>query len=105
MTSCGRSSPYIAGSPCWRSRRRTGCNASCFDLSLRALPELTEREHDLLAEIVFGRSNHQIGLPLGPTDKTVRNYVSSILAKLHARDRARTGRPSATCELSRRLKG
>lgn len=49
--------------------------------------ELTEREHDLLAELVQGRSNEEIALRLGLTAKTVRNYVSNILAKLHARDR------------------
>lgn len=50
-------------------------------------PDLTEREHDLLAELVQGRSNEEIALRLGLTAKTVRNYVSNILAKLHARDR------------------
>ncbi|WP_433018984.1 response regulator [Kribbella sp. CA-294648] len=49
--------------------------------------DLTEREHDLLAELVRGRTNEEIALRLGLTPKTVRNYVSNILAKLHARDR------------------
>lgn len=53
----------------------------------RPFPELTEREHDLLAELVDGRSNHEIANKLGVTDKTVRNYLANILAKLHARDR------------------
>jgi DNA-binding NarL/FixJ family response regulator len=49
--------------------------------------DLTEREHELLAELVQGRTNEEIALRLGLTSKTVRNYVSNILAKLHARDR------------------
>ena len=54
----------------------------------RPFPQLTAREHDLLAELVDGRSNHEIARKLGLTDKTVRNYLANILAKLHARDRA-----------------
>lgn len=51
-------------------------------------PQLTDREHALLAELVQGRTNHEIARQLGLTDKTVRNYVSNILLKLGARDRA-----------------
>ena len=51
-------------------------------------PELTAREHDLLREILRGRNSHEIGRALGITTKTVRNYVSNILTKLNARDRA-----------------
>ncbi|WP_371403365.1 response regulator transcription factor [Kribbella sp. NBC_00662] len=50
-------------------------------------PDLTEREHGLLAELVQGRTNEEIATRLGLSQKTVRNYVSNILAKLHARDR------------------
>ena len=50
-------------------------------------PDLTSREHDLLAELVQGRTNEEIAHRLGLTGKTVRNYVSNILFKLHARDR------------------
>ncbi len=51
-------------------------------------PELTAREHDLLREILRGRNSEEIGRILGITTKTVRNYVSNILIKLNARDRA-----------------
>lgn len=54
----------------------------------RPFPELTEREHALLAEILRGGTNHEIATRLGLRDKTVRNYVANILAKLQARDRA-----------------
>jgi DNA-binding NarL/FixJ family response regulator len=49
--------------------------------------DLTEREHELLTELVEGRTNDEIARRLGLSQKTVRNYVSNILAKLHARDR------------------
>jgi DNA-binding NarL/FixJ family response regulator len=59
------------------------------DRSTAALPfpQLTDREHDLLAELVQGRTNAEIGRRLGLTEKTVRNYVSNLLLKLGARDR------------------
>jgi DNA-binding NarL/FixJ family response regulator len=54
----------------------------------RPFPELTAREHDLLRELLRGRNSQEIAGVLGLSSKTVRNYVSNILAKLHARDRA-----------------
>ena len=54
----------------------------------RPFPQLTDREHDLLREILRGRNSQEIAGSLGLSSKTVRNYVSNILAKLHARDRA-----------------
>ncbi len=54
----------------------------------RPFPELTDREHDLLQEILRGRNSQEIAQALGLSTKTVRNYVSNVLAKLHARDRA-----------------
>jgi DNA-binding NarL/FixJ family response regulator len=52
-----------------------------------ALPELTERELEILAFLADGESNPAIAARLHLSPKTVRNHVSSILAKLHVADR------------------
>jgi two-component system response regulator DevR len=46
------------------------------------LAELTEQELKLLALIAEGMTNRQIGEQMFLAEKTVKNYVSSILAKL-----------------------
>jgi DNA-binding NarL/FixJ family response regulator len=54
----------------------------------RPFPELTERETEILDRIAAGRSNPQIAAELYLSPKTIRNNVTSILAKLQATDRA-----------------
>lgn len=54
----------------------------------RAFPELTEREREVLDLLAAGRSNDAIARELFVSNKTVRNAVSAIYAKLHAGDRA-----------------
>ncbi|MFJ9317957.1 response regulator [Pimelobacter simplex] len=51
-------------------------------------PELTERERDVLQRIAAGRTNDEIAAQLYVSNKTVRNTVSAIYAKLHATGRA-----------------
>lgn len=51
-------------------------------------PQLTPREHEVLELIAQGLDNQQIARRLVLSDKTVRNRVSDILAKVHARSRA-----------------
>jgi DNA-binding NarL/FixJ family response regulator len=51
-------------------------------------PQLSPREHEVLEMIAQGLDNGQIARRLVLSDKTVRNRVSDILAKLHARNRA-----------------
>jgi DNA-binding NarL/FixJ family response regulator len=51
-------------------------------------PQLTSREHEILALVAAGRSNAQIAAELFLSPKTVRNNVSNIFAKLHVADRA-----------------
>lgn len=50
--------------------------------------ELTQRENEILRKIAAGEDNATIARDLFLTDKTVRNYVSTILAKLRVGSRA-----------------
>lgn len=53
-----------------------------------AFPQLTARELDVIDLVARGENNAAIARRLALTDKTVRNHLSNILAKLHAADRA-----------------
>ena len=53
-----------------------------------ALPELTPREHDVLAGVARGRSNHEIAEDLYLSYSTVKTHVSHLFTKLGVRDRA-----------------
>jgi DNA-binding NarL/FixJ family response regulator len=50
---------------------------------------LTDREHDVLRLMAGGYANKEIGDALGVTERTVKNHVSSVLAKLGVKDRTR----------------
>lgn len=52
------------------------------------IADLTPRESDILRLVADGLTNRQIAQQLYLTEGTVKNHVSSIYAKLHARDRA-----------------
>ncbi|MCS5724149.1 response regulator transcription factor [Herbiconiux sp. CPCC 203407] len=45
-------------------------------------PELTHRQHQVLVLITDGMSNREIAAALGLKEKTVKNYVSGLLANL-----------------------
>jgi two-component system, NarL family, response regulator DevR len=77
--------------------RRVAAGQSLIDPSLTArvlervrkgpsvapeLADLTDQERKLLALIAEGMTNRQIGEQMFLAEKTVKNYVSSILAKL-----------------------
>jgi DNA-binding NarL/FixJ family response regulator len=60
------------------------------DVSVWEAPEpLTERETEVLRLMAGGYSNKEIARGLDVSDGTVKNHVSSILAKLGVRDRTR----------------
>jgi two-component system, NarL family, response regulator DevR len=52
------------------------------------LARLSPQEERILALVADGRTNKQIGEELGLAEKTVKNYVSSILSKLEVGRRA-----------------
>lgn len=52
-----------------------------------AFRELTDREMDVLAPLARGKTNAEIGQLLSLSEKTVSNYVSAMLEKLHLSNR------------------
>ena len=51
-------------------------------------PELTEREREILDLVARGLTNAAIAQRLFLSDKTVRNHVSNVFAKLQVAGRA-----------------
>lgn len=56
--------------------------------NLPALPDLTDREREILVLVARGRTNTEIAAELFIAVQTVKTHVSRILFKLDARDRA-----------------
>ncbi|WP_293124349.1 response regulator transcription factor [Microcoleus sp. bin38.metabat.b11b12b14.051] len=51
------------------------------------MPELTDREREVLQQMAKGQSNLEIGLTLRIAESTVKTHVNSILSKLGVGDR------------------
>jgi two-component system nitrate/nitrite response regulator NarL len=51
------------------------------------LADLSKREEDILRLVSRGMSNREVGLKLDLQEKTVKHYMTSILQKLHLRNR------------------
>jgi DNA-binding NarL/FixJ family response regulator len=64
-----------------------------------AFADLTDRERLVLAHVADGASNREIAERMGLAEKTVRNYVSNILAKLALASRSQ----AATYAIRHRL--
>ncbi len=56
--------------------------------TLDPFPTLTEREREVLEMVADGLTNGEIARRLVLSDKTVRNHVSNVFAKLHVTGRA-----------------
>ena len=67
-----------------------------------AFPQLTSRETEILHLLAKHRTNSEIAAELFLSQKTVRNYVSAIFAKLHVADRAEAGRLARDAGLGER---
>ena len=79
-----RSAPSPAGSRCWTRGDGRGAGADAAGRPSRQDPlaELSEQERTVLELIGEGLTNRQIGERMFLAEKTVKNYVSHLLAKL-----------------------
>ncbi len=79
-------------SRCWTrpspARSSSGCAASRPTTSPTSSRALTQQERKILALVAQGKTNKEIAAEVFLSDKTVKNYVSSILAKLNLERRA-----------------
>lgn len=64
-------------------------NAPAPELSADIFDELTAREREILELIAQGKTNSEIAAILHLSPKTVSNYISNVLLKVHATDRAK----------------
>jgi DNA-binding NarL/FixJ family response regulator len=64
-------------------------NAPAPDVAADLFDELTAREHEILELIAQGKTNAEIATILSLSPKTVSNYISNVLLKVHATDRAK----------------
>ncbi|UCC89606.1 MAG: response regulator transcription factor [Anaerolineales bacterium] len=58
------------------------------DVSGGIFDELTSREREILELIAQGKTNAEIATFLNLSPKTASNYISNVLLKVHATDRA-----------------
>lgn len=70
------------------TRRRHGASGA-QDEPAATMERLTEREREILRLLASGYSNRDIARALFVVEGTVKNHVSSILAKMGVRDRTR----------------
>ncbi|KAA3643827.1 MAG: DNA-binding response regulator [Chloroflexi bacterium] len=54
-----------------------------------AFDKLTQRETQIMELMAEGKTNSEIALTLSLSPKTVSNYISNVLLKVHAADRAK----------------
>lgn len=63
--------------------------------------ELTEREIEVLKQVATGKRNREIAETLFISEKTVKNHISNILAKLNANDRTEAAMMAARSGLAK----
>ncbi len=69
-----------------------------------AFRDLTAREMAILAEVEQGKTNAEIAQSLNLSEKTARNYVSTLLEKLHLSNRIELATYAIKHHLSERMK-
>lgn len=69
-----------------------------------AFRDLTEREMEVLYEVGQGKTNAEVAQSLNLSEKTARNYVSTILEKLNLSNRIELATYAVKYHLSERMK-
>ncbi|SDR53722.1 two component transcriptional regulator, LuxR family [Rhizobiales bacterium GAS191] len=87
MTGDVRMSPIVAQRILAELRRTHVAAAPAFGRSAKFQIALTEREQNVLSLIIEGLPNRDIAARLGLSEGRVRNLVSQLLEKHHARNR------------------
>ncbi len=76
-----------------------------MDRQAAAFRDLSEREMEVLAQVAKGKSNPEIAAALSLSTKTVRNHVSSILAKLGLSNRIEAATYAVRHDIEHHLPG
>ncbi len=75
-------SPGLAARLLTQTKRQVQNRPPEFDL-----PELTKREEQILDHVARGKTNKEIAIGLGISEKTVKHYMTNIMQKLQVRNR------------------
>lgn len=80
----------LDGEPAWERFKEVVLAFTGAELRSQrvAFEVLSERENQILAQIVAGKTNQEIGDALFISEKTVRNHITSIFGKLGVKTRA-----------------
>jgi transcriptional regulator EpsA len=72
--------------------RRVECLAPLIqeddNVSRRLVCEISDREHEIMSWVRFGKTNHEIGMILGISHNTVKNHLKRIFQKMGVTSRA-----------------
>jgi DNA-binding NarL/FixJ family response regulator len=71
----------------WFSRRAAAQLSTMHRQGSHEAKEITKRERDVLRLVVAGKTNQEIGLELGISEKTVEKHVGALFAKLKVTSR------------------
>lgn len=71
----------------WLSRSAAAHLSAWTRQKVQASAELSEREMQVLQLVVSGKTNQEIGLRLGISDKTVEKHIGAVFTKLQVNSR------------------
>lgn len=80
-----RGQSYV--SPTLAARILNAMRAGAAPRPANPIDDLSKREEDILRLVADGKSNKEVGRVLDLQEKTVKHYMTSILQKLHVRNR------------------